>query len=109
MEAKRVNNILVSDLAKQYKVSRSYIFDMIRVGKTDSEIIYKLESLDIPLKQVFLKYVQVYLKLVLFYFDLPEERKRLKQEYFTKWEEIGLPISLTRLENGWSKIVRGAY
>ena len=107
-----VNNIPVTELSKRYNVSRAYIYKMGDEGKSDEEIMAKIKSMtsiEYRMHQLFLKYVSVYLKKILIVFDDPTERKKVKQEYFTLWEEHGLPISIDKIENGWNIIQRGAY
>lgn len=109
---KTVKNISISQLAKEYNVQPKFIHTLLYEGKSDDEVISHLEKISKPqyrLNRLFVKYVQVYLKKILLYFDEPEQRKLLKQEYFNEWHKNGLPITNERLEMGWSRIVKGAY
>jgi hypothetical protein len=68
-----------------------------------------MNSESYKIQRLFIKYVNLYLKKILFYFENPEQRKKVKEEYFTEWNNMGLPITINKLEDGWQKIVKEAY
>jgi len=112
MECIKVQNQPISDLAKQYDVNRTYIFKMKQRGYSDEQIIKKIQEMNstsYKLNKLFLKYVSVHLTKILLVFENPDMRKQIKHEFFNHWSELGLPITQTKLEYGWQKIVKGAY
>lgn len=111
----QINDMSIYAFSKKYDVpynsvkkasSEEYSKELMVERQLANIIFPRIRNMK-KLEKDFFFYCQIYRQRLIYHFDNPDERKRIKQDYYNDHINYDLKVTSQILDNGWLSIVEG--